>query len=354
MEETIETFTRQLKTSGWERREAAEIVKSGFIGWRRRRNRRIEQGGALYRSGAASLQFRTTRKLIGKETWYKEERKRTRDEYDDWEETQRSMKRRKKGGERGGEEEGNRVTAVMFVPYTPRGELAKRLREVETDMEKHTGNKLKIVERSGTKLIDLIHKSDPWEGEDCGREGCILCITKQRTGKYLSQDCHRRCIVYETWCLTCEERGIKEIEEDDTIDEEMRNRRIREMRRYNYIGESSRSLYERGLEHLRDLEELKMDSHMLKHYFDKHAEEELEKMKFGGRIIDKPRTAFNRQISESVTIQHQKQKSFIINSKSEYNRCALPRLTANLGEIPVEKLEKRRKKKKNYKGRYEI
>ena len=39
VEETIETFTRQLKTSGWERREAAEIVKSGFIGWRRRRNR---------------------------------------------------------------------------------------------------------------------------------------------------------------------------------------------------------------------------------------------------------------------------------------------------------------------------
>ena len=85
---------------------------------------------------------------------------------------------------------------------------------------------------------------------------------------------------------------------------------------------------------------------MLKHYFDKHAEEELEKMKFGGRIIDKPRTAFNRQISESVTIQHQKQKSFILNSKSEYNRCALPRLTANLGEIPVEKLEKRKREEK--------
>ena len=82
---------------------------------------------------------------------------------------------------------------------------------------------------------------------------------------------------------------------------------------------------------------------MLKHYFDKHAEEELEKIKFGGRIIDKPKTAFNRQISESVTIQHQKQKSFILNSKSEYNRCALPRLTANLGEIP-EKEEKEEEK----------
>ena len=118
------------------------------------------------------------------------------------------------------------------------------------------------------------------------------------------------------------------------------------MKRYKYIGESSRSLYERGLEHLRDLEELKLDSHMLKHYFEKHAEENMEEMKFGGKIVDKPRTAFNRQISESVTIQHQKQKSFILNSKSEYNRCALPRLTANLGEIPVEKLEKRKREER--------
>ena len=155
----MENFTRQLKTSGWERREAAEIVKSGFVGWRRRRDRRMEQGGCLYRSGASSLQFRTTRKLIGKETWYREDRKRERDEFDEWEETQRNTKRRKKKGETG-EKDGNRVVAVMFVPYTPKGELAKRLREVETDLEKHMGNKLKIVERSGTKLIDLIHKSE--------------------------------------------------------------------------------------------------------------------------------------------------------------------------------------------------
>ena len=43
-----------------------------------------------------------------------------------------------------------------------------------------------------------------------------------------------------------------------------------EIRQYKYIGESSRSLYERGLEHQRDLSEMKMDSHMLKHFFDKH------------------------------------------------------------------------------------
>ena len=85
---------------------------------------------------------------------------------------------------------------------------------------------------------------------------------------------------------------------------------------------------------------------MLKHYFDKHGGEKLEEMKFGGRIIDKPRSAFNKQVSESVIIQHQKQKNHILNSKSEYNRCELPRLTANLGEIPVERMEKDLNEKK--------
>ena len=49
------------------------------------------------------------------------------------------------------------------------------------------------------------------------------------------------------------------------------------------------------------------------------------------RIVRSTRTAFERQILESVTIQ-KKRKHHIMNNKSEYNRCALPRLTAKLGE----------------------
>ena len=43
------------------------------------------------------------------------------------------------------------------------------------------------------------------------------------------------------------------------------------------------------------------------------------------------RTAFERQILESVTIQKER-GNFLMNNKAEYNRCALPRLTAKLGE----------------------
>ena len=60
-EDTIENFTKQLKHSGWERNEAIEMIKSGFIGGRRRRERRMKQGGRIYRNGKSSLQT-----LLGK------------------------------------------------------------------------------------------------------------------------------------------------------------------------------------------------------------------------------------------------------------------------------------------------
>ena len=104
-----------------------------------------------------------------------------------------------------------------------------------------------------------------------------------------------------------------------------------EIKLHKYVGESSRSFYERGLEHERDLTEMKPQSHMLKHYFEQHSEEKLEEMEFGGRIVRQCRSAFNRQIGESVEIQNNK-NHFLLNSKSEYNRCALPRLSSKLGE----------------------
>ena len=62
-------------------------------------------------------------------------------------------------------------------------------------------------------------------------------------------------------------------------------------------------------------------------------------MRFGGRIIRQARSAFNRQIGESVEIQNNRHH-FLLNSKSEYNRCALPRLAAKLGERTLDKMEK--------------
>ena len=126
---------------------------------------------------------------------------------------------------------------------------------------------------------------------------CLLCTTKAEQGKRNSQDCKRRNCVYETSCLTCTERQDRRIEETfgkegkKRIDEEKRKER-----RFIYIGETNRSVYERGKEHQMDIEACKTSSHMLRHLLDQHEEEKenWDNVKFGMRIIKSTRSAFER------------------------------------------------------------
>ena len=78
---------------------------------------------------------------------------------------------------------------------------------------------------------------------------------------------------------------------------------------------------------------------MLRHLLMVHEEEEenWDKIRFGMRILKSTRSAFNRQITESVMIQQKRRGNTIMNAKAEYNRCALPRLAAKLGEKDMEK-----------------
>ena len=152
---------------------------------------------------------RTEAKLLEKTTWFKGNAKRKlENKQSKYQHHPPSKKRRreKKSGE------SKTVKSVMFVPYTAHSELAARLRESEERLEVMTGFKLKIVEKVGMKLVDLLHKADPWAGEDCGRKRCLICETKVKEGKQNSQDCHRRNMVYMTYCRTCTERQDDEIE----------------------------------------------------------------------------------------------------------------------------------------------
>ena len=145
-----------------------------------------------------------------------------------------------------------RIVAVMFIPYTPGPELAKKLRENEENFSKITQNKIKIVERTGTKLVDLLTKADPWKGADCQRENCLLCLTKMKTEKNKTQDCHKRNVVYETRCLTCERKEQDKIDNLE-IEEQEKKQEKSKIKLFKYIGETSRSSFERGWEHVNDM-----------------------------------------------------------------------------------------------------
>ena len=143
-------------------------------------------------------------KLTEKTTWYKRKRQREEDG-DDEEHGMESSNR--KGGKRWkkDEKEEKKVKAVMFCPYTTNSRLALKLIESEDRLEVLTGYRLKVVERAGTKLVNLLHKSDPWQGIYCGRDLCLLCSTKARTGKLMKQECTKRSCIYEIWCIKCQE-----------------------------------------------------------------------------------------------------------------------------------------------------
>ena len=64
---------------------------------------------------------------------------------------------------------------------------------------------LALVEWFGTKIVDILTKSNPWQGEDCSRQNCLLSHTKLKNNKHTSQDCSKHNIVYER---TCEQQEL--------------------------------------------------------------------------------------------------------------------------------------------------
>ena len=127
------------------------------------------------------------------------------------------------------------------------------MRLKEDELFKLTGYRLKITERVGPSIKSQLVKSDPWAGRDCDREDCLLCISKLRSGKNLTQNCHKRNAVYETWCKSLRVRDEAEAENDkngektDLTDKNEEEEDKKETRIYKFIGETNRSSFERGL-----------------------------------------------------------------------------------------------------------
>ena len=55
----------------------------------------------------------------------------------------------------------NLPKTVIFVPSTENSMLAKEIMSVLTQLKPWTGISLKVVERAGEKLEEILHKSDP-------------------------------------------------------------------------------------------------------------------------------------------------------------------------------------------------
>ena len=110
-----------------------------------------------------------------------------------------------------------------------------------------------------------------------------------------------------------------------------------------YVGESARSIFERAGEHLRDAQSQKEDSHMFKHWKTAHPDLP-EAPVFTIKVVASFQDALSRQLSEAVRIDLR--GSNVINSKSEYSRCRVPRLRIDKEEWKVDEQKDAKDEKK--------
>ena len=93
-----------------------------------------------------------------------------------------------------------------------------------------------------------------------------------------------------------------------------------------YIGETSRTIQERSLEHWGAYKGSKKEqdkSHIFKHQELVHGGREA---RFLMRVISTHRSALSRQTAEAVRIGRRGGQGAVLNSRSEFNRCYIPRL----------------------------
>ena len=295
----IDEYAKQLVTSGYSPNQARDIIQAGLVGYETLVKKVEKKEAVLHRSASEGAGERKRKKLLGKGNWFVQKKGRKIVV----KQGKQNLKKRSKE-----QEKEKDFTTVLFVKQTPNGVLAKRLQKVENDISKLTGDRVKIVERGGTSVKKMLIKSNPWAGSLCGRENCLPCMFGDG-----QQDCFSKGVVYDLTCTTCDDEA-KEINDI--------NAPI-----YRYTGTTARSLHERGAEHFKSFMDKDQEkSVMFKHSLDKHGGNFVE---FNMKIVKKHYSAFSRLVHEAVRIDRNSRDANImsLNSKSEYGRGHLPRLT---------------------------
>ena len=119
-----------------------------------------------------------------------------------------------------GHVQSHKPESVLFVPFTPGGELRKELQQIDRKVTSTKNGQIRVVEKLGNTLIQSLGNQAPWRGESCGRSECWPCRSKPGS-------CRKHNINYSITCMTCHEEGKKQI----------------------YWGESHRSGWDRALDH---------------------------------------------------------------------------------------------------------
>ena len=176
----------------------------------------------------------------------------------------------------------------MFVPPTPGGVLAKMLKKRELELNQKSEMNIRIVERGGTKMKNILVQKNPFPPEKCQINFCPFC-NEDKNIEICTKNkfhCSSHNVGYQIKCNTC-----------NSV----------------YHGETSRKVSVRAIEHCKDILKQNEESPLVKHLLLKHPEGSKFTLKVTGQFYD----ALTRQANESVRIQSS--ATACLNSKAEFH-----------------------------------
>ena len=271
--EYLNEFMLKLKNSGYDQKFRAEILDSAMKAFNKMIDDDKNNKKPLYRSRTWNFEERKILKLNKKQNWWNSDKSEVC------------------------------YKSVLFVPPTPGGALSKELRKREEELNKNNKERIKIVEKGGIKLKDMLIKKDPFKKSKCLEKSCPMCSNSEvlePSPEEVKISCNTNNIGYRWLCITCQERNITKV----------------------YEGETARSARVRGTEHIKALKSKNKGSVLYKHQLKEHVNED---PKFKMEISNKFKDALSRQANEAVRI-NSRSNSELLNSKCEFNHPPVARI----------------------------
>ena len=224
----VSYFMARMQASGYDKQFRLEVSKSARNGYEKIKERE-NNGGSMHRS----------------RNWKRTERRKEKEEKGkNWFDT-------------------GKYESVLFVPATPESELQKKMQE----QLNRSKIKMKVIEKSGTKVQRMLQKNDPFSRKTCTQqEKCMVCSGNNPGG------CRDNGVTYRINC-----------EEDCS---------------YEYTGQTHHNGFTRGEWHLQEFRQQHTKSALWKHCANVHNGDQ---RKFTMTIVDRSRNdPAKRQILESV------------------------------------------------------
>ena len=155
---------------------------------------------------------------------------------------------------------------------------------------------IKIIEKGGIKIKNILVKKDPFPALKCNEKNCPFCNESPQIETLEKQKCSAHNVGYRFQCQDCQ---------------------------FTYEGETFRRIAVRAGEHVVKLKNESNQSPLWKHILEHHPQKGHE-VKFTLIVTGSFFDSLTRQADEGLRIQERKGK--LMNSKSEFNAPKLQRI----------------------------